>query len=899
MVVSESPPRLEELDPRLARKFLREYQGYELRVADMEAVIPMYRCLKPEDLETLYECTEDDLREKNIRVIMRRVAKVAREAPVLGAERQQVPIAAASAGEDPGVVSSQEEVAAPEEIAGVREEVEQLFDSDEDTELPGREVVRNSNEHIEEMLILMFGPAEPAEAMVLLKNIKMTKDAPFSKLSLATNYRRDWKMTLKWCKNHRLKGKTLVKNFLYGIQPRKLASALECLEYEKIEEVMDAFVKAYKTKVKARNDLTGMDLFADEKPAARAAGKQEKQSEKSPGSVKKAGGNAASGADERNPNAGAIAAVRQCWKCGSKDHVRSDCPMLKERNGVNRIGSLSAVSAKQNGPYLTVELSPTVGSPDSKQVIRVQGFFDSGSDVNAVGQNMVKHLELYGGETYLLDSPMEVIWLDKEVKRMVTHAIDMKLVIVGVDIEVKLTFLIVPWDMDQVIVGWESQVKYQFADQLLNWIKLQRDLHINIGSSISDDNVKLTDMDGQPVSIDQYLFVDEHVDESDSQDTVLSEEESAAVDKLLEEFSDVFEEKPVGSAQVKPMEVEMKPEWKPPPMGPPRRYSPKVQTAIDFDLQKQLDKGIVIPCPEAEFASDAHAVPKPDSESGFRFCIDYRVLNNGAVSTPYPLPKITDIHSSLAGKSYVGKMDLRWGYWQFPVAENSRKRLAFRVRGKYYTYTVCAMGYKNSGYHVQAEMSKGFYHLIGDGVFIYLDDLILYADTFEKFLEVLRAVLTTFRRLKLSCKKEKCGFGLAELPVLGHVWTRAAFKMADSRKAAVDAIPFPRSVFELRRFLGMTNYQRMYIPRYAMMSKPLSSQVNVPISLWNRSEMEIAFRAMKKAVQDQAQLTHLDYSLPLVLQTDGSILGVAAMLANRLADGTYRIVAYFSHALTE
>ena len=198
---------------------------------------------------------------------------------------------------------------------------------------------------------------------------------------------------------------------------------------------------------------------------------------------------------------------------------------------------------------------------------------------------------------------------------------------------------------------------------------MQNDMNISIGCSKTDDNVVLTDMDGQSVSVDQYLFVDETNDETDPPDIILTDEESTAVNELLKEFDDVLQEKPVGSARVEPMRVTMKPEWKSPPMGPPRRYAPKVQEAINFDLQKQLDKGIVIPFPDAEYASDVHAVPKPDSESGFRFCVDYRVLNDGAVSTPYPLPKIKDVHSSLAGKKYVAKADLRWGYWQFPVAE--------------------------------------------------------------------------------------------------------------------------------------------------------------------------------------------------------------------------------------
>ena len=177
-------------------------------------------------------------------------------------------------------------------------------------------------------------------------------------------------------------------------------------------------------------------------------------------------------------------------------------------------------------------------------------------------------------------------------------------------------------------------------------------------------------------------------------------------------------------------------------------------------------------------------------------------------------------------------------------------------------------------------MNKGFASFDPDELFIYLDDLIPGAEEFEEFLSLLRRVLSNFRRLKLTCKREKCGFGLRELTILGHIWSRAGLKMSDDRKKPINAIPFPRTVHELRRFLGMTNYQRMFIPRYSILAKTLSSQVNTPIAQWNRKDMHRAF-------VEQAHLTHLDYSLPIVLQTDGSILGIAAMLANRLPSGLF------------
>jgi hypothetical protein len=203
VVVSEAPPRLEELDARATMKFLREYAGYELRSANIEAIVPMYRCLKPEDLKTLIECTEDDLVEKNIHVVRERAEEVARNVPVEQPVIVQEPVARARGEGVPGEGAEQDEaIQAPGEDnadGGLARVVEELFDSDDDTNLPARVFVKNSNEHIEEMLILMFGPEDASEAITLLKTIKMSKDSPFSKLSVATNYRRDWKMMLKWC----------------------------------------------------------------------------------------------------------------------------------------------------------------------------------------------------------------------------------------------------------------------------------------------------------------------------------------------------------------------------------------------------------------------------------------------------------------------------------------------------------------------------------------------------------------------------------------------------------------------------------------------------------------------------------------------------------------------------
>ena len=109
-------------------------------------------------------------------------------------------------------------------------------------------------------------------------------------------------------------------------------------------------------------------------------------------------------------------------------------------------------------------------------------------------------------------------------------------------------------------------------------------------------------------------------------------------------------------------------------------------------------------------------------------------------------------------------------------------------------------------------------------------------------MNVLRIVLHLLEEEKaLRCKPSKCEIGVKEITVLGHVVSAEGIRMSEERIAAVDAMPFPRSAKELRRYLGCVNYMRRHVRDATTLMKPLSSQVNVPVSEWPLEEMQVAF----------------------------------------------------------
>jgi len=869
VVVTEVAPKLKEFDGPAAMKFLREYEAYENRLDDTEAQVQMRQCLEPVDLEALLQCSED---MEGVEVVRRAGTGRRGARTELRTPRHESPVPPLELDED-------------EEKKDDEDDERDEDDNAEGTTVPEVErVVRLSNAHIELMLIHVLGPASDTEATGILRRVAMKDDAPFAKLSTATSYVQEWKIAMRWCQRFLPRQKILVKFFLAKVKPKQLAYDIENLGMKKIEDVFKRFVAEYLKRVNAKKLLTGMDVLpAELQSAKKAIGKSKVEdiaSQKKEEQAKK---------------------VITCYKCGKEGHRSFECPSNgdKKPGSVKKIGSLLQFTGRKEGPYLAVDVS----GEDQDRTMRLMAYADSGAEADVVGQKWVRHLELHGGVTKRLETPVEVEWLDKKSTVKVEECIELVVNITECEKQFKVTFLIVPWDIDYVVIGWDSLTAQGLLKNLEDILQIQKRMNVALGMVRENENFTVEDMDGKRVTSDSLRWTDDEtppdlisVDESDTE-SVMNAEQKREQEDVLEEYTDVFEPLPAGSAQVEPMTVTMRGDYVPPPMMSYRKYAPKVEAAIEMELESMLDSGVIEES-DATYGCPVQMVVKEDSASGYRFCTDYNPINAGVVTTPFPLPPISMILLSLAAAVFLARLDLKSGYWQFPVDEAAKQYLAFFALGRMYTYRVVPMGFVQSSFHVQRCMYTLFAEHFGRGVFVYLDDIIIYANTWAEYIFLLQSVLSILRKAKLYCKRAKCAFGLASIEILGHVVSRKGVEMSERRKEAVLAVPFPQTSKALRSFLGMTNYMRSFVPKYAWLAKPLSREVNTPVAEWPREAMREAFAKMKTAVAEQLSLHHLDYSVPVVLQTDASTIGVGASLINRFP--TYdRVVGCCSHAFTE
>ena len=247
---------------------------------------------------------------------------------------------------------------------------------------------------------------------------------------------------------------------------------------------------------------------------------------------------------------------------------------------------------------------------------------------------------------------------------------------------------------------------------------------------------------------------------------------------------------PPGGCNLDPMEIVLREGFEPESVKGNRRYAPAVMTALQQEIDKQLALGVIEECDDVP-VQEVVMVKKPDAASGFRFCIDARGVNKGVVVQPYALPPIAEILAGTAGCQYFARFDFISSYWQYPLAAESKRHTAFRALGKVYRYTRVPMGSIGASFHVQRSNVKLLGNLYGNGVGVYIDDTPMHAVDFERFVEIIRAVVKKFSDAKLYCKASKCVIGVKSLKLLGHIIDGKGIRMADDRREEVARIKFP------------------------------------------------------------------------------------------------------------
>lgn len=326
----------------------------------------------------------------------------------------------------------------------------------------------------------------------------------------------------------------------------------------------------------------------------------------------------------------------------------------------------------------------------------------------------------------------------------------------------------------------------------------------------------------------------------------------------------------------------------------PYRVSATERQVIQKEVDKMLQKDIIEPS-SSPWASPVVLVKKKDNT--WRFCVDYRHLNNITKKDVYPLPRIDDALDCLHGAKYFSSIDLRSGYWQIAVDDMDREKTAFITPDGLYQFKVMPFGLCNAPATFERMMDSLLHGFKWSTCLCYLDDVIVFSPTFATHLSRLSAILAVFRKAGLQLNSSKCHFGLKEITILGHRVDARGVRPDPEKLKAVQSFPVPTSSKDVRSLLGLCSYFRRFIQGFADIARPLTELLkkNVPFS-WG-PDQERAFSTLKTRLTTPPILGHFDTSAPTEVRTDASGHGIGAVLAQRQHDQD-RVIAYASRLLS-
>ena len=146
------------------------------------------------------------------------------------------------------------------------------------------------------------------------------------------------------------------------------------------------------------------------------------------------------------------------------------------------------------------------------------------------------------------------------------------------------------------------------------------------------------------------------------------------------------------------------------------------------------------------------------NDGSLRFCVDFRQLNAATVKDTHPIPRIDDILDTLHGAHWFSTLDLKSGYWQVPIQERDKEKTAFRTSsGQLFEFNPVPFGLCNAAATFSRLMDRVLAGVHWETCLFYLDDIIIFAATWEEHLACLRQVFERLRhaKLKLGADKER------------------------------------------------------------------------------------------------------------------------------------------------
>ena len=335
-----------------------------------------------------------------------------------------------------------------------------------------------------------------------------------------------------------------------------------------------------------------------------------------------------------------------------------------------------------------------------------------------------------------------------------------------------------------------------------------------------------------------------------------------------------------------------------------RRFARTHVDIIREHVQKLAANGTIRPS-NSEWAANCVVVKKKDG--GHRVCIDYRDLNAVTLNPDsYLIPRIDDTLDALGGAKYFCTLDLIWGYHAIELTEESKPKTAFHApycNPSQWEYNYMPFGLVRAPRTFQRMMDKVIQGLEYQMALCYIDDVIVYGPTLDICMDRMQVVFERIRNAKLKLKAKKCILFSREVKFLGHVISKDGVKTDPEKVKSIIEWHPPKTVKQVRSFLGMVIYYSRFIPNLAVIASPLHDLTKLRAKFRWGSKEQTSFDILKAKLASAPVMAYPRSEGKFILDTDASDYGYGAVLSqlqtDEFGEEHEKPIAYYSKKFTE
>ena len=369
--------------------------------------------------------------------------------------------------------------------------------------------------------------------------------------------------------------------------------------------------------------------------------------------------------------------------------------------------------------------------------------------------------------------------------------------------------------------------------------------------------------------------------------------------RLIKEHSQLF----VGVGKLKDTQIKLHIDENVTPIAQPARRVPfHMRKALDKALDELEDNDIIEPAIGATpWVSPLVVFPKPNNPDEIRVCVDMRRANQAITRERHPTPTVDEIIHDLNGATVFSKLDLNKGYHQLELDIDSRGITTFATHRGLYRYQRLAFGISSAAEVFQYQIQTALAGI--PGCRNLSDDIIVFGKTQQEHDQALRNVFQRLSEKGLTLNKRKCTFNKANLNFYGYAFSAEGMKADEKKVQAIKETATPKTVSELRSFLGLVNYVSRFIKDFATIAAPLRDLTKKSTKWTWTDQHQAAFDSLKEALTSKSVVAYFDPKKSTEIIVDASPVGLGAILTQKTvrSDGTVhaKVCAYASRALSD